>query len=130
MSRFSRSGRRRPSAQTLERRDRERAAAEQWERERAHYSKRKEELTRGLVRVDSEEALRTFGLNINRSPHREVALSLSDARRGHEPVAHLFRVPGVGYYESGAPGGTWYLMPAGVADPRRRGRAARPRRRA
>jgi hypothetical protein len=84
----------------------------EWQRNRSRYQTVFDRLTRGLVRVSTEDARYKLGLSAN-PPRRTRLASLSDPRKGNEPVAYLYRVPGVGLLEVGGIGGNWYLR-AGV----------------
>lgn len=77
----------------------------EYDEQHARYYKTRAELTAGHTRLDNDEARKKHDLNIN-NVERERVVSL--VTRSGEPSAHLYRIPGVGYAESGL-GVTWWV---------------------
>ena len=90
--------------------DRHKQYEEEWQRQRAEYQAKVEPLKAGLIRIVGGDELLRRGMQI--PTNGTVVASLSDPRRGNEPVAHFRRYPGFGYGEDGGIGQTYFVDPA------------------
>ena len=90
--------------------DRHKQYEEEWQRKRAEYQAKVEPLKAGLIRIVGGDELLRRGMQI--PTNGTVVASLSDPRRGNEPVAHFRRYPGFGYGEDGGIGQTYFVDPA------------------
>lgn len=84
---------------------------EEWRKRQSAYYEKVEPLKAGLVEIRGED-LRSRGLTIPSRANEVLVASLSDPRKGNEPVAHFWQYPGFGYGESGGLSTTYYVEPA------------------
>ena len=84
---------------------------EEWQRKSAEYRAKVEPLKAGLVKINGQD-LRSRGLQIPSRDDEILIASLSDPRKGNEPVAHFWQYPGFGYGEDGGLGQTYFVDPA------------------
>jgi|SRR5580692_64874 hypothetical protein len=99
---------------------------EEWKRLSAEYRAKTDPLKAGLVEIDGQD-LRSRGLQVPSRSNEVLIASLSDPRKGNEPVAHFYQYPGFGYGESFGFSSKYYVEPS-LVPAGREAREARGRR--
>lgn len=92
-----------------ERAERRAQDEEEWARRKSAYLAKTDPLKVGMTKVDGGMELIRLGLDV---PTRgDIVASLSDPRKGNEPVAHFRHYPGLGYGEDGGIGTIYFVDP-------------------
>ena len=91
--------------------DRYKQYEEEWKKRSAEYRAKTDPLKAGLVEIDGQD-LRSRGLQVPSRSNEVLIASLSDPRKGNEPVAHFYQYPGFGYGESFGFGSKYYVEPS------------------